>query len=288
VLADLPVAQVSSQALLSAADALRDGADALLLGDHGGARLQFPPSYRARLLTDAGLPAWPGINCRDRNRVAIEAELAACADAGVRGVHCVTGDHPALGDRPDAQPVFDCDSVDVARLAAAYGLAVSVAHAPTAPPVGQRVPRLLAKAVAGANVAVVDHCGGPDAVATAVAELRTAGFAGAVLVCVPVVFDAGGAVVLQSFAAGRLPVGYLERIVDAPDPAAAGAREAVRLAAELLAIPGVDGVNLSGGALGPDTEVPTAHRLAEVGRAIQALLPGPDHSVRPHPEVTAR
>ena len=107
-----------------------------LLGDHGAERVHFPPSYRARLLADEGVAAWPGVNCRDRNRVALEGELAACADAGVAGVHCVTGDHPALGHRPDAMPVFDLDSTDLTALARREGLRVSVAHAPASPPAG--------------------------------------------------------------------------------------------------------------------------------------------------------
>src|SRR5262245_15060055 len=96
VVADLPAAPLSTESLRACAAALAGVADACLLGDHGGARVQFPPSYRARLLAEQGVPAWVGINCRDRNQVAIEGEIAACVDAGVVGVHCVTGDHTSL------------------------------------------------------------------------------------------------------------------------------------------------------------------------------------------------
>ena len=48
----------------------------MLLGDHPGARVQFPPSYRALLLRGRGIGVWAGLNCRDRNRVALEGELA--------------------------------------------------------------------------------------------------------------------------------------------------------------------------------------------------------------------
>src|SRR5258708_4927922 len=85
------------------------------------ARVRFPPSYQARLLADEGVTAWAGINCRDRNRVAIEGEIAACADAGVAGVHCVTGDHPGTGHRPDAAAVFDLDSIELVGLASTAG-----------------------------------------------------------------------------------------------------------------------------------------------------------------------
>ncbi|MER3482437.1 MAG: methylenetetrahydrofolate reductase, partial [Meiothermus sp.] len=85
----------------------------MLLGDHGGARVQFPPAYRAMLVKRTGLEPWVGLNCRDRNRVALEAELAALKHLGVAGVHAVTGDHPVSGHRPDALPVFDLDSAQL-------------------------------------------------------------------------------------------------------------------------------------------------------------------------------
>src|SRR5260370_1110801 len=126
-------------------------------GAHPGARVQFPPSYQVRLLVDAGVAGWAGINCRDRNRVALEGEIAACADAGAAGVHCVTGDHPAAGHRPDAAAVFDLDSVELVELASTAGALparplCSAAHAPAAPPAGKRLASLLAKIDAAADV----------------------------------------------------------------------------------------------------------------------------------------
>ena len=60
VLADLPTAPLSRAALLRSADLLADGVDAVLIGDHPGARVQFPPSYRALLLRDRGVAVWAG------------------------------------------------------------------------------------------------------------------------------------------------------------------------------------------------------------------------------------
>jgi 5,10-methylenetetrahydrofolate reductase len=258
-------------------------ADACLTGDHPGARVQFPPSYRARLLADEGVTAWAGINCRDRNRVAIEGEIAACADAGVAGVHCVTGDHPGSGHRPAAAAVFDLDSIELVELASSAaalpsGPLCSVAHAPAAPPATRRLARLLAKISAGADVVFVDHCGGPGQFADAVAALREAGFDGLVLCCVPVVTSAGAAEVVASFAAERLPPGYLDEIMSAPDPAKSGVTAAVHFAEAVLAVPGVDGVNLSAGA-GPGQERDVMRAMAEVSRRVLgARAPG-----RPRP-----
>jgi methylenetetrahydrofolate reductase (NADPH) len=131
--------------------------DAVLFGDSNWARVKFPPSYRSALVQDEGLAAWPGLNARDRNRVALEGELAAIADLGVAGVHCVTGNHTLSGNRPDAAPVFDLDSTRLTALATSMGLTVSVAASPHTPPVSSRPIRTADKAVAGARVCMVDQ-----------------------------------------------------------------------------------------------------------------------------------
>jgi len=272
IVADLPAPPCSGAGLRASAAELSGVVDACLLGDHGGARVQFPPSYRARLMAEAGVGAWVGINCRDRNRVALDGELAACADAGAVAVHCVTGDHQALGHRPDSPGVFDLDSLELVALAAGRGMLCSVAHAPTARPRPTRLPRLLAKARAGADVVFVDHCGGPGPVGAAVAALRAAGFAGLVLACVPVVTDAATAAVVASFAADRLPPGHLAAILGADDPAAAGIAATIELALATAALPGVDGVNLSGGTE-PGQELTAARALGTVGRQLRERLP---------------
>jgi methylenetetrahydrofolate reductase (NADPH) len=267
VVADLVAPALSADGIRACAAEIAGFADACLTGDHPAARVQFPPSYRARLLADEGVPAWPGINCRDRNRVALAGEIAACADAGAVGVHCVTGDHPDAGHRPDAAPVFDLDSVDLVALVRPAGGLCSVAHAPAAPPAGKRLARLLAKISAGADVVFVDHCGGARHVADAVAALRETGFRGLVLCCVPVVTSRGAAEVIASFAADHLPPGYLDAIMSAPDPAESGMTAAASLAQTMLAVPGVDGVNLSAGAR-PGQELGTTRAMAEVSRRV--------------------
>ncbi len=271
VVADIPAAALDAGSLRTVGAILAGNVDAGLTGDHALGRVQFPPSYRVRALTDAGVPTWAGLNCRDRNRVALEGELAACVDAGAAGLHCVTGDHPARGDRADALAVFDLDAVGLVRLAAGRGVAVSVAHAPAAPPSAIRLPRLLAKVAAGADTVFVDHCGGPLQVAQAAAALRGAGFDGQVIACVPVVTDAESAQVLLSFAAGRVPTGYVESVLDADDRHAAGVSAALELCREMLRAPGVDGVDLSGGTR-PGRELAAAEALAEIGRGVRASV----------------
>ena len=126
---------------------------------------------------------------------------------------------------------------------------------------------MLAKVNAGADVVFVDHCGGPGQLADAVAALREAGFDGLVFCCVPVVTSAGAAAVVASFAADRLPPGYLDAIMSAPDPAESGVTAAAAFAEAVLAAPGVNGVNLSAGA-GPGQELAATRAMAEVSRRV--------------------
>jgi len=53
--------------------------------------------------------------CRDRNRLALQADLLGAAVCGIENVLALTGDHTTLGDHEDAKPVFDLDSVSLLK-----------------------------------------------------------------------------------------------------------------------------------------------------------------------------
>jgi len=269
VVADFPARALDAGSIAECSGILAGAVDAVLAGDAGSARVQFPPAYRASLIRAAGLQVWTGFNCRDRNRVAMEGELAALAHVGVAGVHCVTGDHTNTGQRPDATPVFDLDSTEAASLARASGHLVSVAEAPATPPVDRRPDRLLEKFRAGAEVCFVNHAGGAAPVASFVARAQDLGAAMAFIPCIPIVVDRESAELLRTFTTLVLPEGYLERILAARDPFTEGIEAAVELSREMLAIDGVSGVNLSGGA-GPGREAWFAEALARISHSVLA------------------
>ncbi|MBS3779660.1 MAG: methylenetetrahydrofolate reductase [Desulfovermiculus sp.] len=67
----------------------------------------------AVLLQGIGMPAIMQVNCRDRNRLALQADLLAAYACGVRGIMAVTGDDPRFGDHPQAKPVYDIGLMDL-------------------------------------------------------------------------------------------------------------------------------------------------------------------------------
>ena len=269
VVTDFPARALDATSLAECAAVLRGTTDAVLAGDSGRERVQFPPAYRTALIRAEGVEVWSGLTCRDRNRVAMEAELGALAHAGVSGVHCVTGDHTRTGSRPDAAPVFDLDSTQAASLARAAGHLVSVAEAPATPPVERRPARLLEKERAGAEICFVNHAGGVEPVATFIREAQALGSKLGFIPCIPIVLDHDSAELLKSFTTLVLPPGYLDRILAAADPRAEGIAAAVELGRGFQAIPGVVGVNLSGGTQAGG-ELEFARALAEIASELSA------------------
>lgn len=263
VIADFPARALDAESITECAETLRGRLDAVLAGDAGTARVQFPPAYRASLIQAAGVAVWSGFTCRDRNRVAMEGELAALAHVGVAGVHCVTGDHTRTGSRPDARPVFDLDSTEAASLARASGHLVSVGEAPATPPVERRAARVVEKERAGAEICFVNHAGGVEPVRAFIDEARGLGSRLGFVPCVPIVVSRASAELLRSFTTLVLPDGYLDRILAARDPYAAGIDAAVDLSLGFLGLDGVVGVNLSGGT-GPGGERAFAEALGEI------------------------
>ena len=270
VVSAFPSRALDAESITVCAEIMHGTVDVVLAGDSGRSRVQFPPAYLAHLIQAAGLATWVGVSCRDRNRVALEGELAALAHVGVAGIHAVTGHHPLSGDRPDARAVFDLESTQVVALARSLGLTVSVTESPAAPPVALRASRLAQKVRAGAQLCFPQHCGDVDDVRRFVDDARAAGADVPFLPGVPVVIDRPGALQLACAASAVLP-GYVESVLDARDPYQAGVRAAIDYAEQLLDIDGVVGVLPAGvPGPGPGAETALAHALASVGRALGA------------------
>jgi methylenetetrahydrofolate reductase (NADPH) len=101
--------------LFAKADALKSCVDAFNLTESPRARMAIAPLAVARLLLDRGIEPIVQITARDRNRIAIQADLLGGAALGVRSFVFMAGDPPANGDHPEAKPVFDLNSNQMLR-----------------------------------------------------------------------------------------------------------------------------------------------------------------------------
>ncbi|WP_408652030.1 methylenetetrahydrofolate reductase [Jatrophihabitans sp.] len=270
VVTDLTLPAYDAEAVARITAVLAGSCDALLVGEHQN-RPDFPPTLMASLIRQAGGTGWLTLTCRDRNRLVLEQELIGLRTAGADGVLCVTGDGRAEGVRPGVPQVFDLDGTRLAGLAASLGLPVAVPEAPAAPPRWLRPARLLQKQRAGAQLAFLNHAGSAAELAGFVRASRDAGVTIALIAGVAVYTDPRSAHVLQNFPGLHLDPEPVARVLAAADPVAAGIEAAVTEAHQLLAIDGIDGVNLSGLASGRG-EYQAAEVKAKIGSRIRSQL----------------
>jgi 5,10-methylenetetrahydrofolate reductase len=270
VVTDLTLPAYDADAVSRLTGILAGSCDALLVGEHQN-RPDFPPTLMAALIRQAGGTGWLTLTCRDRNRLVLEQELIGLRIAGADGVLCVTGDGRAEGVRPGVPQVFDLDGTRLAGLAASLGVPVAVPESPAAPPRSLRPARLLQKQRAGAQLAFLNHAGSAAELADFVRASRDAGVTIPLIAGVAVYTDPRSAQVLQNFPGLQLDPEPVARVLAANDQVAAGIDAAVAEAAQVLAIEGICGVNLSGLASGRG-ELPAAEVKAEIGSRIRSQL----------------
>ncbi|MGH8150072.1 MAG: methylenetetrahydrofolate reductase, partial [Steroidobacteraceae bacterium] len=99
------------------AQLLKPHVDAFNLTESPRARMAIEPKAVARLLLDRGVEPIVQITARDRNRIAVQADLLGAAALGIGNFVFMTGDSPKNGDHPEAKPVFDLTTVEMLQAA---------------------------------------------------------------------------------------------------------------------------------------------------------------------------
>jgi methylenetetrahydrofolate reductase (NADPH) len=162
-----PPRGVNLEAIARDARLLKDYADAVNVTDNQAASVRMASIPVCSLLIGHGLEPVAQMTCRDRNRLAIQADLLGAAALGVRNLLCLSGDHGRWGDHPGAKSVYDIDSTHLIRMARnlvengcldngreikpAPDFFIGAAANPFAPPYEYRPYRLAKKVAAGAR-----------------------------------------------------------------------------------------------------------------------------------------
>ena len=96
-------------------DLLKDKVVAMNVTDHQSSVMRFPSIGGCLAIKERGGEPILQMTCRDRNRLALQAELLFAYTRGVRNVLCLTGDAVPVGDHKEAKGVFDLDSAQLLR-----------------------------------------------------------------------------------------------------------------------------------------------------------------------------
>jgi len=99
--------------MLHDAELLRGRVDGINVTDLQSSVMRLGSLAVCHLLKEKGLEPIFQMTCRDRNRLALQADLLSASVLGIKNVLALTGDYASLGDHPQAKPVFDLDSVSL-------------------------------------------------------------------------------------------------------------------------------------------------------------------------------
>jgi len=103
------------EGMLHHIDLLKDKVDALNVTDHQSSVMRFPSLGGCLYVKEQGGEPILQMTCRDRNQMALQADLLFAYARGVRNVLCLTGDASVVGDHKMALGVFELDSSQLLR-----------------------------------------------------------------------------------------------------------------------------------------------------------------------------
>jgi methylenetetrahydrofolate reductase (NADPH) len=236
--------------------------DAVNATDNTAAHAHASPLAVAIALQQLGMEPIMQLVCRDRNRLALEADIAGAALHGIENICCLTGDDVTAGDEPEARRVFDLDSIQLLATAntmrngtylsgrkidPAPRLFLGAVENPQAPPQNYRVDRAEKKVRAGAQflqLQVGFELGAlegfmAEAVATGLAERV------AILPSICLVRTAKSLRYIDEHVPGiSVPPELIERVEGSADPEAECFEIGCELAEAARRIPGVRGLHL--------------------------------------------
>jgi len=95
---------------------IKDKVDALNVTDHQSSVMRFPSLGGCLHIKEQGGEPILQMTCRDRNRMALQADLLFAYTRGIRNVLCLTGDAVPVGDNKEAKGVFEFDSTQLIRV----------------------------------------------------------------------------------------------------------------------------------------------------------------------------
>ena len=229
---------------LAAAGALRGWVHAVNVTDGSRAMMRMSSLALCRLLLDAGIEPVLQLACRDRNRIALQAELLGAHALGVRNLLCLTGDPVRAGDQPGARPVNELEAVRLLQLVQQFNggqdpvqgalpdgptdLFAGAAADPQSASWSGLKSRLLRKKQAGARFVQTQMVMDAEALKRFVGDLA-APLDLPVLAGVFLLKSARNAAFINRVVPGaNIPQAVIDRLAAAPDPAAEG----VAIAAE--------------------------------------------------------
>jgi methylenetetrahydrofolate reductase (NADPH) len=162
-----PAKGAISSAIEKKGEMLKSYCDAINITDNQSAVVRMSSWSSCVLLKRLGVDPVMQIVVRDRNRLAIQSDVLGAVALGIQNILCLSGDHQAIGNHPEAKGVYDIDSIQLIQMlktmrdekkfqcgeeiSGEVPIFIGAAANPFADPFEYRVLRLAKKVKAGAD-----------------------------------------------------------------------------------------------------------------------------------------
>jgi methylenetetrahydrofolate reductase (NADPH) len=201
--------------------------------------------------------------CRDKNRLAIQADIVGASLHGIENICALTGDDVTAGDETEARRVFDLDGPQLVRLATTIGrgeymsgrkiepaphLFVGAVENPSAPPFEYRVQRVAKKVAAGARFLQLQISYHPDRLEKFCQGVVAAGLDRHVALLPTIVLIKGVRPLkfMNDKVPGiSVPQDVIDRVEKASDQAEEAYQQTLEFSKHALSLPGVRGLHVT-------------------------------------------
>ena len=201
--------------------------------------------------------------CRDKNRLAIQADIGGASLHGIENICALTGDDVTAGDETEARRVFDLDGPQLVRLATTIGrgeymsgrkiepaphLFVGAVENPSAPPFEYRVQRVAKKVAAGARFLQLQISYHPDRLEKFCQGVVAAGLDRHVALLPTIVLIKGVRPLkfMNDKVPGiSVPQDVIDRVEKASDQAEEAYQQTLEFSKHALSLPGVRGLHVT-------------------------------------------
>jgi methylenetetrahydrofolate reductase (NADPH) len=210
-----------------------------------------------------GLEPIMQVVCRDKNRLAIQADIVGASLHGIENICALTGDDVTAGDETEARRVFDLDGPQLVRLATTIGrgeymsgrkiepaphLFVGAVENPSAPPFEYRVQRVAKKVAAGARFLQLQISYHPDRLEKFCQGVVAAGLDRHVALLPTIVLIKGVRPLKfmnEKVPGISVPQDVIDRVEKASDQAEEAYQQTLEFSKHALSLPGVRGLHVT-------------------------------------------
>ena len=245
------------------AEIIRNYVDAANITDNQTAVVRMSSVAACAIIKQIGLDPVMQMTCRDRNRIAIQADVLGAVALDIGNLLCLSGDHQKFGNHPEAKNVHDIDSMQLIQMAkrmrddaqflsgdkvsGGVPLFIGAAANPFADPFEFRPVRLEKKVRAGADFIQTQGVFEVKRFARYMELVRERGLHEQVYILAGIIpmKSAGMARYMRDYVAGlTVPDELVKRMENAEDAKEEGVRIAVELIEQVREIEGVHGIHL--------------------------------------------